>query len=91
MHLLKKIHLEHSLKIVLGFGIKIIVLTLTRVHMITIITKWYCPYCHAAVRILKKLEVEYKNIDITFQPKLYKQVQEITNFHTVPQVFILIR
>lgn len=56
--------------------------------MITIITKWYCPFCHAAVRILKKLWVEYKEIDITFKPKLYKEVQEITNFNTVPQVFI---
>lgn len=56
--------------------------------MITIITKWYCPYCHAAERILKKLDLEYINTDITFKPKLYKQVQDITWSHTVPQVFI---
>lgn len=56
--------------------------------MITIITKWYCPYCHGALRILKQLGVKYNNIDITFKPKLYKQVQSITNFHTVPQVFV---
>lgn len=56
--------------------------------MITIITKWYCPFCHAAERILNKLELEYTNIDITLKPKLYKQVQEITGSNTVPQVFI---
>ena len=56
--------------------------------MITIITKWYCPFCHAAERILKKLEIEYINTDITFKPKLYKEVQEITGSNTVPQIFI---
>jgi glutaredoxin 3 len=56
--------------------------------MITIITKWYCPFCHAAVRILDKIWVEYKNIDITLKAELYKEVQNITDCHTVPQVFI---
>ena len=56
--------------------------------MITIITKWYCPFCHAALSILKKIWVEYKEIDITLKPKLYKEVKEITDSHTVPQVFI---
>lgn len=56
--------------------------------MITIITKWYCPYCHAAMRILDNIGVEYKNIDITLKPKLYKEIKNITSFNTVPQVFI---
>jgi glutaredoxin len=37
---------------------------------------------------LDKIGVEYKNIDITFKPELYKDVQNITGSHTVPQVFI---
>ena len=56
--------------------------------MITIITKWLCPYCHAAVGLLKKMNIEYKNIDITLDKNLYEKVQQITGSHTVPQVFI---
>jgi glutaredoxin len=41
-----------------------------------------------AVGILKKLNIEYKNIDITLDNTLYEEVQNITGSHTVPQVFI---
>ncbi len=41
-----------------------------------------------AVGILKKLKIEYKNIDITLDNSLYEEVQKITGSHTVPQVFI---
>jgi glutaredoxin len=41
-----------------------------------------------AVGILKKLNIEYKNIDITLDNILYEEVQKITGSHTVPQVFI---
>lgn len=56
--------------------------------MITIITKWYCPYCNAAVKLLNQLGIEHKNTDITNNPELYSQVKEISGSQTVPQVFI---
>jgi len=56
--------------------------------MITIITKWYCPYCKAALELLEEINIEYKNIDITSDNWLYEEVQNITGSHTVPQVFI---
>jgi glutaredoxin 3 len=56
--------------------------------MITIITKGHCPYCHMAIGILEKLNIEYTNIDITSDNTLYEEVKNISGSQTVPQVFI---
>jgi glutaredoxin 3 len=54
---------------------------------VNIITKAYCPYCHAALQLLDSLWVEYKNIDVMNDEGYYEEVQGITGSHTVPQVF----
>lgn len=56
--------------------------------MITTITKGYCPYCQAALKLLDELKVEYKNYDVTDDETLYTQVKGITGAHTVPQIFV---
>ena len=56
--------------------------------MVTIITKWYCPFCHAAMDILDMLHLDYTETDISDNDDYYTKIQEITGSATVPQVFI---
>jgi glutaredoxin 3 len=54
---------------------------------VNIITKSYCPYCHAALQLLDSLWVEYKNIDVISDEAYFEKVEAITWSYTVPQVF----
>jgi glutaredoxin 3 len=56
---------------------------------VTIYTKGYCPYCHAAKDLLKKKGVAFEEIDVTTdregQAAMTKRAGGRT---TVPQIFI---
>ena len=46
-----------------------------------------CPYCHAAKALLHKLNLEYKEILIDNNPTVKKQMINLSNRNTVPQIF----
>ncbi len=56
---------------------------------VTIYTKGYCPYCHAAKDLLKKKGAAFEDIDVTTdregQAAMTKRAGGRT---TVPQIFI---
>ena len=46
-----------------------------------------CPYCHSAKALLNKLNLEYKEILIDNDPMVKKQMINLSNRNTVPQIF----
>ena len=46
-----------------------------------------CPYFHAAKALLNKLNLEYKEILIDNDPSIKKQMINLSNRNTVPQIF----
>ncbi len=49
----------------------------------------FCPYCHAAKRLLREKGVAFKEIDVTFDPETRRKMTELAGGrHTVPQIFI---
>jgi glutaredoxin 3 len=57
--------------------------------MIEIYTTRYCPYCHAAKRLLSRKGVEFTEIDVTGDPKRRSEMVARANGRmTVPQIFI---
>jgi glutaredoxin 3 len=56
---------------------------------IQIYTTRYCPYCHAAKRLLSQRGVEFDEIDVSGDAKGRSQMVTRTNGRmTVPQIFI---
>jgi glutaredoxin 3 len=56
---------------------------------IQIYTTRYCPYCHAAKRLLSKKGVEFDEIDVSGDAKGRSQMVTRANGRmTVPQIFI---
>lgn len=56
---------------------------------VEIYTTRFCGFCLAAKRLLAKKNVEYKEIDVGFQPKRRAEMmQRSGGGHTVPQIFI---
>ncbi len=54
----------------------------------TIYTKAWCPYCQAALDLLKKKEIQFKQIEITNNKELTAQMVERAHGRTsVPQIF----
>ncbi|MEF3045996.1 glutaredoxin 3 [Pseudotabrizicola sp. L79] len=48
-----------------------------------------CPYCHAAKGLLRKKGVDFKEIDVSADPKLrMAMTQRAGGRRTVPQIFI---
>ena len=59
---------------------------MTKVEMYT--TR-YCPYCHAAKRLLSRKGVEFTEIDVSGDPKgRIDMVARANGRMTVPQIFI---
>ncbi len=56
--------------------------------MVEIYTKDYCPYCKMAKDLLKKLDVEFIEHDITSTPEAMDQLSQRSNMQTVPQIFV---
>ncbi|MCR9257985.1 MAG: glutaredoxin 3 [Alphaproteobacteria bacterium] len=48
-----------------------------------------CPYCYQAKSLLKQKNVDFQEIDVTFDKTKRAQMMEKANGrHTVPQIFI---
>lgn len=55
---------------------------------IEIYTRAACPYCAAAIRLLKNHKLDYAEIELTDNPVLAKQIVEQTNQASTPHIFI---
>ncbi|MCB1350395.1 MAG: glutaredoxin 3 [Maritimibacter sp.] len=56
---------------------------------VTIYTKPYCGYCHAAKRLLAHKGVDFTEIDISGDPALRREmIQKAGGRSTVPQIWI---
>lgn len=56
---------------------------------VEIYTTPFCPYCHAAKRLLQKKGADYTEIDVSRDPELRaKMTQRANGRRTVPQIFI---
>lgn len=56
---------------------------------VEIYTKAYCPYCHAAKRLLAGKGVKFTETDIGSNPaERQKMIQRAKGGATVPQIFI---
>jgi glutaredoxin 3 len=56
---------------------------------VTIYTTAYCPYCHAAKRLLTGKRVVFDEIDVGARPELRAQMTERAGGRTsVPQIWI---
>ena len=55
---------------------------------VTIYTKSYCPYCHAAIDLLNKKGIAYEHIEMTGKRDLYEAMVKRAGGRTsVPQIF----
>jgi glutaredoxin 3 len=56
---------------------------------VEIYTTPFCPYCHAAKRLLQKKGVSYSEIDVSQDPDMRaRMTQRANGRRTVPQIFI---
>ena len=56
--------------------------------MITIYTKDYCPYCTQAKTLLKSLNQEYTEVDVTNDQAKLMEISQKSGLQTVPQIFV---
>jgi len=50
--------------------------------------KWLCPYCMMARRLFKNKGVQYKEISVSWNRKLWDEMEQKSGGTTVPQIFI---
>tara|TARA_B100000686_G_C16012015_1_gene581736 strand:- start:273 stop:533 length:261 start_codon:yes stop_codon:yes gene_type:complete len=56
---------------------------------IEIYTTMFCGYCHEAKQLLKKKDIGFTEIDISYDPsERKKMIQRSNGKSTVPQIFI---
>jgi glutaredoxin 3 len=56
---------------------------------VTVYTTMFCPYCHAAKRLLQKKGVKYTEIDVSMNPARREEMTRLAGGRrTVPQIFI---
>lgn len=56
---------------------------------VTIYTTPFCPYCHSAKALLKRKNVDFSEIDVSFDPQeRQRMVAKAQGRRTVPQIFI---
>ena len=56
---------------------------------VIIYTTEYCPYCHAAIKLLKSKGVNFQEINVSDNDELrHKLVQMSGGRETVPQIFV---
>lgn len=53
-----------------------------------IYTKDYCPYCKAAKTLLRECELEFEEIEVSTDPRLFADMVARSQRRTVPQIFI---
>ncbi len=56
--------------------------------MVTIYSKNYCPFCIKAKTLLKSLNIDFTEVDITNSPDKIEELSRKSGFRTVPQIFI---
>ena len=54
---------------------------------IRVYSKGYCPFCTAAKALLSSKDLEFEEIDVLNSPKRFKEMVELSNRRTVPQIF----
>ena len=55
---------------------------------VVIYTTNYCPYCTAAKALLRRKNVNFKEIDVTHDPARRGEMEQLSRRWTVPQIFI---
>ncbi len=56
---------------------------------VTIYTTPFCPYCHSAKALLKRKNVEFSEIDVSYDPQeRQRMLARAQGRRTVPQIFI---
>ncbi len=55
---------------------------------VVIYTTSYCPYCTGAKALLRSKNVDFEEIDVTYDKDLREQAQRFSGRRTVPQIFI---
>lgn len=56
---------------------------------VTIYTTPFCPYCHSAKALLKRKNVQFSEIDVSYDPQeRQRMVDKAQGRRTVPQIFI---
>ena len=56
--------------------------------VITIYTRALCAYCNLAKRLLKERGLVFREIDLTTQPNIERELLARTSQRTIPQIFI---
>jgi glutaredoxin 3 len=61
----------------------------TAMPKVTIYTTPYCPFCHSAKALLRRKNVEFSEIDVSFdQQERQRMMAKAQGRRTVPQIFI---
>lgn len=47
-----------------------------------------CPYCHAALGLLRAKKIPFEQVDVWRDPAMRARLVELTGRSTVPQIFI---
>jgi glutaredoxin 3 len=55
---------------------------------VTIYTKSWCPYCHAAKDLLTKKNIAFEEVDVASRDAQTAMAQRAGGRSTVPQIFI---
>ena len=56
---------------------------------VTIYTTAFCPYCHSAKALLRRKNVDFSEIDVSYDPEERQRMTAKANGRrTVPQIFI---
>ncbi len=56
---------------------------------VRVYTRRWCGYCHAARRLLTKLEIDFEEIPLDGEPEIRRSLSEANNhWPTLPMIFI---
>lgn len=56
---------------------------------VTIYTTAFCPYCHSAKALLRRKNVEFSEVDVSYDPdERQRMMARAQGRRTVPQIFI---
>jgi glutaredoxin 3 len=57
--------------------------------LITVYTTMFCPYCHAAKKLLQRKGAEFTEIDVSMDSQKRQEMTQLAGGRrTVPQIFI---
>ncbi len=55
---------------------------------VVIYTTNYCPFCTRAKALLRSKDIDFEEIDVTYDGRLQEEVRRLSGRRTVPQIFI---